>query len=63
MLTRFVVAVGNLPNTFWGFLILFSSMYIAVKHNMAVGYYFAGVGSTLLGIKDSKDASNSTNKD
>lgn len=45
-----IKAIGNLPNTFWGILVLFSSMYLAVHYNMAIGYYFAGVGSTLLGI-------------
>lgn len=45
-----VRAIGNLPNTFWGILILGSSMYIAVKFNLNIGYYFAGIGSTLTGI-------------
>jgi len=45
-----IKAIGNLPNTFWGILVLFSAMYIAVKYNSDIGYYFAGVGSTLLGI-------------
>lgn len=46
-----IKAIGNLPNTFWGILVLFSSMYIAVHYNSDIGYYFAGVGSTLLGIQ------------
>lgn len=47
-----------MPNTFWGILILFSSMYIAVKFNSSIGYYFAGVGSTLVGIKSVADTPN-----
>lgn len=43
-------AVGNLPITFWGILVLFASMWIAVHYNKETGYYFAGVGSTLCGI-------------
>jgi TM2 domain-containing membrane protein YozV len=46
----FVKAIGDLPNTFWGIVILFCSMYLAVKYNLEIGYYFAGVGSTLVGI-------------
>lgn len=49
-LVKLIDAIGNLPNTFWGILVLFSSMYIAVHYNGDIGYYFAGVGSTLLGI-------------
>ena len=49
-MTNFIKAIGNLPNTFWGILVLFSSMYIAIHYNADIGYYFAGVGSTLLGI-------------
>lgn len=45
-----IKVIGNLPNTFWGITILYSSMYMAVKYNSDIGYYFAGVGSTLLGI-------------
>jgi hypothetical protein len=49
-LIDFVKTIGEMPNTFWGILILGASMYIAVKYNSDIGYYFAGVGSTLLGI-------------
>jgi hypothetical protein len=45
-----IKAIGALPNTFWGIIVLFASMWIAVKYNSNIGYYFAGVGSTLLGI-------------
>lgn len=43
--------IGNLPPTYWGVLILFASMYMAV-HGAKIEevYYFAGVGSTLTGI-------------
>lgn len=43
-------AIGELPMTFWGVVVLFSSMWIAVHFNKESGYYFAGIGSTLLGI-------------
>lgn len=49
-LVDLVKVIGGLPNTFWGIIVLFASMYIAVKYNSNIGYYFAGVGSTLLGI-------------
>lgn len=49
-IVNIIKAVGGLPNTFWGIIVLFSSMYIAVHYNSNIGYYFAGVGSTLLGI-------------
>jgi hypothetical protein len=62
-----IKAIGGLPNTFWGILILAFSMYISVYHDTQVGYYFAGVGSTLLGInhitppkKENPDAGNPT---
>jgi hypothetical protein len=48
--TNLIKQIGDLPNTFWGICILGASMYIAVKYNSDIGYYFAGVGSTLLGI-------------
>jgi uncharacterized membrane protein len=60
--TIFLTEIGNLPHAFWGVLITFSSMFIAVHYNMAIGYYFAGVGSTLLGIKGISNASNSTDQ-
>jgi hypothetical protein len=43
-------AIANLPSTFWGIVVLFMSMNIAVHYNKDIGIYFAGVGSTLLGI-------------
>lgn len=49
-LINLIREIGGLPNTFWGIIVLFSSMYIAVHYNRDVGFYFAGVGSTLLGI-------------
>lgn len=49
-LVTIIEAIGNLPNTFWGILVLFTAMHIAVAYNSDIGYYFAGVGSTLLGI-------------
>lgn len=42
--------IGNLPNTFWGIIVLLLSMRIATHYNAEIGYYFAGVGSTLCGI-------------
>lgn len=48
--------IGGLPNTFWGIIVLFSAMYIAVHYNADIGYYFAGVGSTLLGINHIQNA-------
>jgi hypothetical protein len=49
-LINLLKAVANLPTTFWGVIVLFASMWIAVHFNKDVGIYFAGVGSTLLGI-------------
>jgi hypothetical protein len=58
---KLINALGTLPNTFWGILVLFASMKIAVKYNSDIGFYFAGVGSTLLGIKhDTSDSSTLT---
>ncbi len=51
-----IKAIGNLPNTFWGITILYSSMYMSVHFNAEIGYYFAGVGSTLLGINHVQSA-------
>lgn len=64
-LGNLIRVIGGLSNTFWGILILSSSMYIAVHHDKQVGYYFAGIGSTLIGInhpprKENPDASNPT---
>jgi hypothetical protein len=59
-LSNLIKTIGNLPNTFWGILILGASMYIAVKYNSDIGYYFAGVGSTLLGIQHTSNAPNTT---
>lgn len=42
--------IGNMPNTFWGIIVLLLSMRIATHYNAEIGYYFAGVGSTLCGI-------------
>lgn len=60
-----IKSIAALPNTFWGILILISSMFIAVHHNQQIGYYFAGIGSTLIGInhpptKEHPNAGNST---
>jgi hypothetical protein len=49
-MANLIKAIGNLPNTFWGIIILLLSMRIAVHYNAEIGYYFAGVGSTLCGI-------------
>lgn len=45
--------LNGINNTVWGVFILFWAMYILVHHNdsSAAAYYFAGVASTLLGIK------------
>jgi len=56
-----IKAIGSLPNTFWGILVLFSSMWIAVHYNANIGYYFAGVGSTLLGINHLTSTSTTVN--
>lgn len=45
-----IKTIAELPNTFWGMLILLLSMRIAIHYNAEIGYYFAGVGSTLCGI-------------
>jgi len=53
-----IKAIGNLPLTFWGILVLFTSMYLAAKYNLQLGYYFAGVGSTLCGISHMQPSPN-----
>lgn len=63
-LGNLIRVIGGLSNTFWGILILCFSMYIAVHHDTQIGYYFAGIGSTLIGInhptrKENPDAGNS----
>ena len=44
-------ALGNVPNTFWGVCILGASMYMSVHGHENQAYYFAGIGSTLLGVQ------------
>lgn len=56
----FIKTIGALPNTFWGMTILYSSMYMSVHYNVDIGYYFAGVGSTLLGINHLQQIPSST---
>jgi hypothetical protein len=53
-LAKIFQIIGNISNTTWGILILICSMYIAVKYNSNIGYYFAGIGSTLAGISKDK---------
>lgn len=53
-ISNFFTALGEIPSTFWGVVILILSMYIACKYNSDIGYYFAGVGSTLCGINKDK---------
>jgi hypothetical protein len=48
-LNSLVKSLNELSNTFWGMVILIGAMIIA-KNNHDVGYYFAGIGSTLVGI-------------
>lgn len=48
--------IASITNTTWGILILLASMWIAVHYSKEVGYYFAGVGSTLAGISSVKSA-------
>ena len=45
--------LNGINNTVWGVFILFWAMYILTHHQdtSAAAYYFAGVASTLLGIK------------
>lgn len=45
--------LNGITNTVWGVTILMISMYVILQHpdSSAVAYYFAGVASTLLGIK------------
>jgi hypothetical protein len=61
-ISNFIKVVAGFPLTFWGICILLASMYIAVHYNQQIGYYFAGIGSTLTGIthikKEPADASN-----
>lgn len=56
-IAKLVQTIGNISNTTWGVLILIMSMWIAVHYSKEVGYYFAGVGSTLAGINTVKNLS------
>jgi hypothetical protein len=62
-IARLLTSIGSLPKMFWGMTLLYSSMYIAVKYNASIGYYFAGVATMMLGLnhvnKDGSDAGNS----
>ena len=59
-LARLIQVIGNISNTTWGILILLFSMWIAVHYNRDIGFYFAGVGSTLAGINSMKQLSHDT---
>jgi hypothetical protein len=60
-LIEFIREIGNMPNTFWGIIVLLLSMRIATHYNAEIGYYFAGVGSTLCGITHLQNKSLSLN--
>ena len=52
--------LNGLSNTIWGLLIIFICMrMIAHGSNIEAAYYFAGVGSTMIGIKASQNGSSS----
>lgn len=47
--------LNGINNTVWGLLIIFVCMrMIARGSNVEAAYYFAGVGSTMIGIKASQ---------
>lgn len=50
VLDNIVDNLNKVTNTFWGISVLFVSMWMAVKGFHEIAYYFAGIGSTLLGI-------------
>lgn len=61
-LINLLKAIGDLPSTFWGIIILLLSMRIATHYNADIGYYFAGVGSTLCGINHIQNATATLNQ-
>lgn len=47
--------LNGINNTIWGLLIIFVCMRMIAKGiNVEAAYYFAGVGSTMIGIKASQ---------
>ena len=47
--------LNGINNTVWGLLIIFICMHMISKgNNPDAAYYFAGVGSTMIGIKASQ---------
>lgn len=47
--------LNGINNTIWGLLIIFVCMRMIAKEiNVEAAYYFAGVGSTMIGIKASQ---------
>lgn len=62
LLTSLRDFLNGITNTTWGLIIIFWSMHIMVMGNHdPVGYYFAGIGSTLLGISHNGQTSTITN--
>jgi hypothetical protein len=57
-LKNLVESINLVSNTVWGMLLLASSIYVACHYNKDIGIYFAGVGSTLIGIKRSSEMPN-----
>lgn len=54
-LDAFKEFLNGLSNTVWGLLIIFICMRMIAKgSNIEAAYYFAGVGSTMIGIKASQ---------
>lgn len=54
--------LNGLSNTIWGLLIIFICMrMISHGSNIEAAYYFAGVGSTMIGIKASQATPNNIN--
>ena len=44
--------LNGINSTTWGVLILFMAMEMYLRSKSDAAYYFAGIGSTLCGIKD-----------
>lgn len=51
--------VNGITNTIWGLVVIFWALYL-LSHRVdpSVAYYFAGVGSTLLGISSQQGHTN-----
>jgi len=51
----FLDSLNGISNTIWGVLILGVAIVLGIKGKTELCYYFAGIGSTLIGIKHNSE--------